>query len=314
MKSHVAVGADILSSIDFPYPVVPIVEAHHENWDGSGYPGGLSGEAIPIGARILSVVDCFDALTSDRPYRPAMREEDALEILRERRGTFYDPEVVDTFARVYRDIAPDATPRPQLQNALSRIRRVRESSAAVPVAADVARAVMPAADSSEELLAFVSLGRLASGTPTIGDVGALAWGHLRFLFPGASLALFTKDAARNTIVASYAAGPLADAIAGTSIGIGQRVSGWVAANGRTMINADARLDVDRKSADAGYALSVPMIHEGVVAGVLTLYAPTTFAPDQGRRLEIIAPHLATAIASAVKARPRTGLHLVPQRA
>jgi GAF domain-containing protein len=137
---------------------------------------------------------------------------------------------------------------------------------------------------------------------------------LRFLFPGASLALFTKDAARNTIVASYAAGPLADAIAGTSIGIGQRVSGWVAANGRTMINADARLDVDRKSADAGYALSVPMIHEGVVAGVLTLYAPTTFAPDQGRRLEIIAPHLATAIASAVKARPRTGLHLVPQRA
>ena len=67
MKLHVDVGADILSSIDFPYPVVPIVRAHHENWDGSGYPNGLKGLEIPIGARILSVVDCYDALTSDRP-------------------------------------------------------------------------------------------------------------------------------------------------------------------------------------------------------------------------------------------------------
>ena len=72
MKLHVDVGADILSSIDFPYPVVPIVRAHHENWDGTGYPRGLKGDDIPIGARILSVVDCYDALTSDRPYRPAM--------------------------------------------------------------------------------------------------------------------------------------------------------------------------------------------------------------------------------------------------
>ena len=72
MKSHVTLGADILSAIDFPYPVVPIVRAHHENWDGTGYPSGLRGEDIPIGARILSVVDCFDALVSDRPYRPAM--------------------------------------------------------------------------------------------------------------------------------------------------------------------------------------------------------------------------------------------------
>ena len=78
MKLHVEVGADILSSIDFPYPVVPIVRAHHENWDGSGYPNGLKGIEIPIGARILSVVDCYDALTSDRPYRAAMSDDDAL--------------------------------------------------------------------------------------------------------------------------------------------------------------------------------------------------------------------------------------------
>ena len=81
MKTHAAVGADILSSIHFPYPVVPIVRHHHENWDGSGYPEGLRGADIPIGARILSVVDCYDALTSDRPYRPAMSADQAIDIL-----------------------------------------------------------------------------------------------------------------------------------------------------------------------------------------------------------------------------------------
>ena len=97
MKRHSIIGADLLASIEFPYPVVPIVRHHHENWDGSGYPDGLSGTDIPIGARILSVVDCFDALTSDRPYRPMLSLTEALAILQDRRGTMYDPLVVDTF-------------------------------------------------------------------------------------------------------------------------------------------------------------------------------------------------------------------------
>ena len=89
MKRHADIGADLLSSISFPYPVVPIVRHHHENWDGAGYPSGLSGHDIPLGARILSVVDCFDALTSDRPYRPRMSDEDSFAILRDRSGRMY---------------------------------------------------------------------------------------------------------------------------------------------------------------------------------------------------------------------------------
>src|SRR5262249_5258825 len=107
MKLHASVGADILSAIEFPYPVVPIVRHHHENWNGTGYPAGLRGTDIPIGARILSVVDCFDALTSDRPYRPRLSDAEALQILIDRRGTMYDPLVVDTFVRVHEKIAPD---------------------------------------------------------------------------------------------------------------------------------------------------------------------------------------------------------------
>src|SRR5437588_8570967 len=87
MKRHADIGADLLSSVKFPYPVVPIVRHHHEHWDGTGYPAGISGTDIPIGARILSVVDCFDALTSDRPYRPRLADTEAFNILRDRRGT-----------------------------------------------------------------------------------------------------------------------------------------------------------------------------------------------------------------------------------
>ena len=99
MKTHASVGADILSTIDFPYPVTPIVRYHHERWDGTGYPDGLTREEIPIGARILAVVDCFDALTSDRPYRRRLPSQEALDIVRSRRGTMYDPTVVDPIRR-----------------------------------------------------------------------------------------------------------------------------------------------------------------------------------------------------------------------
>ena len=100
MKVHAAVGADILKNIEFPYPVEPIVRYHHENWDGSGYPEGIRGSDIPLGARILSVVDCYDALTSDRPYRPRMTRQQAEQVLLERRGKHYDPWVVDRFLQI----------------------------------------------------------------------------------------------------------------------------------------------------------------------------------------------------------------------
>ena len=104
MKRHADIGADLLSSIRFPYPVVPIVRHHHEQWNGQGYPSGISGTDIPLGARILAVVDCFDALNSDRPYRPRLSVSEAFAILRDRRGTMYDPLVVDHFISAYHEM------------------------------------------------------------------------------------------------------------------------------------------------------------------------------------------------------------------
>ena len=116
MKCHAAIGADILSSIDFPYPVVPIVRHHHEHWDGAGYPARLRGEAIPIGARILSVVDCFDALTSDRPQRVAYSHEEALSMLKERTPSEYDPIVVEALTSVAAQRIGSVVPLPLRKN------------------------------------------------------------------------------------------------------------------------------------------------------------------------------------------------------
>ena len=84
MKIHPIVGAEILERVQFPYPVVPIVRAHHEKWDGTGYPYGLTGEEIPIGARILAAVDCLDALASDRQYRRALPLDEAMKVVHRR--------------------------------------------------------------------------------------------------------------------------------------------------------------------------------------------------------------------------------------
>ena len=101
MKIHPLVGAEILEEVKFPYPVVPIVRAHHEKWDGSGYPFGLAGEEIPVGARILSAVDCLDALASDRQYRRAMPLDQAMNIVISESGKSFDPVIVDILQRRY---------------------------------------------------------------------------------------------------------------------------------------------------------------------------------------------------------------------
>jgi putative nucleotidyltransferase with HDIG domain len=97
VKQHATLGADLLVAARLPNAICRIVRHHHERWDGAGYPDGLAGEAIPVGARILCIVDCYDALTSDRPYRPALTYEAAFQVIAEGRSTQFDPAMADVF-------------------------------------------------------------------------------------------------------------------------------------------------------------------------------------------------------------------------
>jgi putative nucleotidyltransferase with HDIG domain len=298
MKLHVDAGADILSSIDFPYPVVPIVRAHHENWDGTGYPNGLKGTEIPIGARILSVVDCYDALTSDRPYRAAMTDDEALAIIRARRGTFYDPAVVDTFERVCRDIGPMPV-KPQLQKAIQQISRSAASPVLMPAPAPVAT---PVADGPDSLHALANLARIVSGRPTATDVSSMIWSHVRHVVPNASCAFFLNEPATDSVKVKFVAGDASSALQGLEMKLGDRLTGWVAANQQAMINSEAKLDLGPEAAFVGlnYCLSLPLVSDGQLAGVLSLYGAEPFRDEQTHTLQSVLPHLALMFLSLEK--------------
>ncbi|NOK63116.1 MAG: Adenylate cyclase [Chloroflexi bacterium AL-W] len=100
MRQHPEIGARIISPMRFARDVAPIVYGHHERWDGAGYPNQLSGENIPIGARIVSIVDAYDAMTTDRPYRAALSELEAVNRLWEGSGTQFDPQILSIFLAI----------------------------------------------------------------------------------------------------------------------------------------------------------------------------------------------------------------------
>ena len=293
MKLHVEAGADILSSIDFPYPVVPIVRAHHENWDGTGYPNGLKGVEIPIGARVLSVVDCYDALTSDRPYRGAMSDDAALAIIRARRGTMYDPAVVDMFERVCRDIGPMAV-KPQMQKAIHQINRAATEMIGPAPAPPPPVPSAANADGPDSLAALANLARIVSGRPSPTDVASMIWAHVRHVVPQASCAFFLHAPARDTLAVKFVAGEGSAALQGLEIRLGDRLSGWVAENQQPIINSEARLDLGPEAAFVGlrFCLSLPLASDGQLAGVLSLYGKDAFTSEQTQTLQNVLPHLA----------------------
>jgi putative nucleotidyltransferase with HDIG domain len=251
MKLHATVGAAILSSIRFPYPIVPIVRHHHENWNGSGYPDGLKGTDIPLGARILSVVDCFDALTSDRPYRPQLSEEQAIEILMERRGTMYDPLVVDTFVAA----------KDELFAAIA---------GTLGTPSGVETLVRPSSQGAASALK-------GPAAALVGSVAQLEVSAFRAVLEAVEQELSTsvcvvyvRDRSRDELFAVDAIGKSGEAIIGTSLALGTRISGWVAANGTAIINSDARLELPDLGATVKkeVCIAIPIRTKSEISGVL----------------------------------------------
>ncbi len=301
MKLHASVGADILSAIDFPYPVVPIVRHHHENWDGTGYPAGIKGTAIPIGARILSVVDCFDALTSDRPYRPKLSDDEALVILRERRGTMYDPMVVDTFFK-FHSSAPKEIPRQgppsDVLNTIARSRRTIPAERTIASSDEIGTG-------ANEILALNELATALTGQVSLSDAGDIIAKHLRRLIPSTLFVFYRYERTTDELEAEHVVGEGAAVVLGLRIALGQRLSGWVAANRQIISNSDASLDLidavgtgPRKLATC---LATPLICEDELIGVLALYAEASgFNDDHNRIIEAVAQQIAHTFKSAAE--------------
>jgi putative nucleotidyltransferase with HDIG domain len=295
MKRHAPVGADILSMIEFPYPVVPIVRHHHENWDGTGYPDGLSGENIPIGARILQVVDCFDALTSDRPYRPRMDTAAALQILKDRRGVMYDPRIVDAFVEIH-----SAASTEHMQSAAG-------SDIAVPSPAvlEPARSVGGSTETADYghpyFDLFYQLGGALKNPASLSSVGQTLWEHLEPHMPEGAFVFFNYSGALDALVPCYRGGDIRMST-NARIPLGSRVSGWAAANRKSALNADARLDIesDLRGHVLSSVLAVPACIGDRCLGVLAFYSikPAAFT-EQHCQLAEAAARIAAQCASRV---------------
>jgi putative nucleotidyltransferase with HDIG domain len=267
MKAHAAIGAEILSEVEFPYPVVPIVRHHHENWDGSGYPDGLVGDVIPIGARILAVVDCYDALTSDRPYRRALSGSDALSIVVSRGGTMYDPRVVEAFV----DLAAET--------------RIESPGGGLP-ARPLAALATDIGDQREPARIHPRIAmEIGSNIATGASWQALATALTRL--PGAdAVVVFGVDDLRHCLAPIASAGPLAPPFDRLSIPIGERLSGWVASTRQPMLNVEAAVDLfdaaPHLRAAAAVACDAP---SGLVVVALYSRLPAPFTTDHQQIIE-----------------------------
>jgi putative nucleotidyltransferase with HDIG domain len=274
MKAHASIGASILSGIEFPFPVVPLVRHHHENWDGTGYPDGLRGEQIPLGARVLAVADCYDALTSDRPYRRRMSPADAVEIIRRRAGRMYDPAIVDAFATIY-DTVPledkfaDTTLTMRLPLRLSPVVAANAS------AASRGSSTTRLSERRQSVCDFV--GRLCSATEQ--ELGRAVTSFVEDVLPDAAAALYRFDPGSDQLVLEAAAGRLADVVP-TTVRLGAGVTGWVGVNRVAMANSDAALDLGDAALDVWpplhLSVSAPIVQKNVLHGVLTVYSSFAF--------------------------------------
>jgi putative nucleotidyltransferase with HDIG domain len=297
MKRHADIGADLLSEIRFPYPVVPIVRHHHEHWNGMGYPSKISGTDIPLGARILSVVDCFDALNSDRPYRPRLTHEEAFQILQERRGTMYDPLVVDTFIAAYPEIAPVAIKAGQEARSIIDVSSFADGSATpLRQISDNANETTILRRSRDEILGAASVDRALQSAAQA----------LRQLTPATVFALYLYDSGADSVRCEATAGDPENFLTGLVIPLGERVTGWSAATRRTSLNSDASLDLAAIAQHFRPALrstmSAPLRAQDELLGVLTAYSPRSEAFSEANRysVEEVASALAASIAGLSK--------------
>jgi putative nucleotidyltransferase with HDIG domain len=293
MKLHASVGADILKSIDFPYPVEPIVRHHHENWDGTGYPDGLKGSDIPLGARLLSVVDCYDALTSDRPYRPRYSKEYSEQVLRERRGVMYDPWVVDGFLAILDNL--EKTERSEFVSGDA-------ASALRPGLAPAQLEVISATTAEDR--EFNELRRELPKAGSIRSSSEVLFRHLRRVVPAATLTLYVPNHETNELVAIACTGVGTSAIEDLRIPIGDRISGWAVAHKQVVVNSNAALELGPVartfSVPLRYAIAVPVFSGSTPPlGVLTAYGSEPFNHDHRRILESAATLFASAVSSPV---------------
>jgi len=317
MKIHPVVGSEILARVRFPYPVTPIVRSHHEKWDGSGYPDGLKGEEIPIGARILAVVDCLDALASDRQYRRALPLHEAMNRVKADSGTAFDPQVVQIMASRYVELEQMAVSQQTRKGILStdvKVERGLEPAAGFENAAGTVAEtgteqsddfLTSIASARQEVQQLFELAQDLGNSLSLHETLSLLAIRLKKLVPYESLAIYVQR--DEVLKPEYVSGENFRLFSSLEIPLGQGLSGWVAENRKAIVNGNPAvesgyLNDETKFTTMRSALAIPLEGLSSPVNVLTLYHSErdAFTKDHLRVLLAIAAKVALSIENAMR--------------
>jgi diguanylate cyclase (GGDEF)-like protein/putative nucleotidyltransferase with HDIG domain len=314
MKVHPLVGAEILDRVAFPYPVAPIVRSHHERWDGSGYPAGLAGEEIPIGARILAAVDCLDALASDRQYRPAMPLDQAMSTVKQKAGVWFDPKVVELLERRYVELERIAQTHEagfipsgfskdiRVERGLAPATGFEKSTDSLPAESDFLTSI---ASARQEAQAMFELSQDLGNSLSLSETLSVLSMRLRKLIAYDSIAVFVNR--NGWLLPELVSGENFRVLSSLKIRMGEGLCGWVAENCKPILNGNPQVEAGYSADPEKYttlssALAVPLEGLNGVVGVLAMYhsGEDAFTPDHLRILLAVASKVALSVENALK--------------
>ncbi len=316
MKIHTIVGAEILERVRFPYPVVPIVRAHHEKWDGSGYPFGLKGTAIPLGARILSAVDYLDALASDRQYRRALPLDDVMGRLAAESGKSFDPQVVEVLQKRYRALEKLAHAKSAEDGNMVLSSEIKIKRGPAPAAGFESAAVPETSGGDTTFLSSIAAARQEAqilfelsqdlgASLSLGETLSVFSVKLKPMVPYDAIAIYVRRG--DELIPEYVNGDNYRLFASLRIPVGDGLSGWVAQNKKPIVNGNPSVEPGYLNDPAKFstlrsALALPL--EGVtgVIGVLALYRAErdAFTTDHLRILLAVSGKMALSMENALK--------------
>lgn len=316
MKVHPLVGAEILDRVAFPYPVAPIVRSHHERWDGSGYPEGLAGDSIPIGARILATVDCLDALASHRQYRPALPLAEAMAKVKEKAGTWFDPQVVEILESRYIDLERMAQMSEDTVATMGLSKTVRVDRGLAPAAGfertepthgpvDNADFLTSIASARQEAQTMFELSQDLGVSLSLSETLSVLSMRLRRMIPYDSIAVFVNR--NGWLLPELVSGENFRTLSSLKIRVGEGLCGWVAENCKPIMNGNPQVEAGYvidpgKQTTLQSALVVPLEGLNGVVGVLAMYQSSrdAFTPDHLRILLAVASKVALSVENALK--------------
>lgn len=316
VKIHPIVGSDILERVVFPYPVAPIVRAHHEKWDGTGYPDGLKGEDIPMGARILAVVDCLDALLSDRHHRSALPIDSAVEKIAAHSGTSFDPKVASILTRRYRDLEKMVQAQSHKADSVGLSSRVSvardmapgkdfEDPVGVGVSGGDTDFLSSIAAARQEAQTMFELSQDLGNSLSLGETLSVLSMRLRRLIPYDSMAVFlNKD---GVLIPELVSGDNFRLLSSLNVRVGEGLCGWVAENRKPILNGNPQVESGYVQERDKYttlrsALAVPLEGLNGVVGVLAMYRADrdAFTADHLRILLGVSSKIALSVENALK--------------